>query len=87
MGGLFGGGGSKGETVRHTWSDPVDMSGAKTPGDDKMRQQMTQVAAAEDQKAAKAGQTLLGKSAGTQKMGSTDTTKSTAQKTTAVNYA
>jgi len=47
---------------------------------------MTQMAAAEDKAADKASQTLLGKSAGTQKMGSAEA-KTAAQKTTAVNYA
>ena len=85
MGGLFGGG-SKPQTVRHVWSEPVDMSGAKTPGDDKMRQQMAQSAAAEEKAADKAGKTLLGKTSGTEKMGSAEA-KTAAQKTTAVNYA
>lgn len=89
MGGLFGGGGSGSEKVKHVWSEPVDMKGANTPGDDKMRQNMVKSAVAEEQKAAKASKTLLGKTAGSEKMGGdgSKSQTSSAPKTTAVNYA
>lgn len=62
MGGLFGGGKSESSNkYRMEPNPPVDMSGAKMPGDDKMAQRMTNMAATAQAK--KADATLLGRSA------------------------
>jgi hypothetical protein len=62
MGGLFGGGSKESSNkYRMEPSPAVDMSGAKTPGDDKMAERMTNMAATAQAK--KADATLLGRSA------------------------
>jgi len=78
MGGLFGGKSSSGTTTRKQELGPaVDMSGAKTVGDDKMAARMNAMVA--DTKAKKAGTTLLGRSANETSVGATDTPKPTSQ--------
>lgn len=62
MGGLFGSGGSgKSKPPTQELNPPVDTSGSKIPGDDKIAMRMDSLAA--DKRAAKADQTLLGRSA------------------------
>lgn len=77
MGGLFGGGKSKTREVTHEASPPVDMSGASTPGDDKTALRKLETMTANKQ--AKAGQTLLGRTANDASAGTS--------KPTTVSYA
>lgn len=68
MGGLFGGGSKKEKPPKQELNPPVDTSGSKIPGDDKIAARKADMAMAA--RTEKAGKTLMGRSANGPKAGS-----------------